>query len=101
MVAFELVSLAWDRRRAFNTSFLRSFLCIFLGGMIIAAGRVHQLGKRSGNWSHNSHAARRLIGVQVSMAVGAIVGAWMLRYPQLRPGPASDRDPDRVPGTQA
>jgi uncharacterized membrane protein YfcA len=31
-------------------------------------------------WSHKAHAARRLIGVQVSMAVGAFVGAWMLRY---------------------
>ena len=34
---FELVTLAWIRWRVFNTSFLRSFLCIFIGGAIIAS----------------------------------------------------------------
>jgi erythrin-vacuolar iron transport family protein len=37
VVAFELVTLAWIRWRVFNTSFLRSFLCIILGGAIIAS----------------------------------------------------------------
>ncbi|WP_346275858.1 hypothetical protein [Pseudonocardia sp.] len=37
VVAFELVTLAWLRWRVFNTSFLRSFLCIILGGAIIAS----------------------------------------------------------------
>jgi uncharacterized membrane protein YfcA len=31
-------------------------------------------------WSHKAHAARRLIGVLVSMAVGAFVGTWMLGH---------------------
>jgi VIT1/CCC1 family predicted Fe2+/Mn2+ transporter len=37
VVSFELVTLAWIRWRVFNTSFLRSFLCIILGGAIIAS----------------------------------------------------------------
>jgi hypothetical protein len=36
-MAFELVALAWLRRRFFGTSFLRSFVSITLGGVIIAA----------------------------------------------------------------
>jgi VIT1/CCC1 family predicted Fe2+/Mn2+ transporter len=35
-MAFELVTLAWIRRRFFGTSFLRSFISITLGGAIIA-----------------------------------------------------------------
>jgi uncharacterized membrane protein YoaK (UPF0700 family) len=31
-------------------------------------------------WSHKAPAARRLAGVFVSMAVGALVGGWMLRH---------------------
>jgi VIT1/CCC1 family predicted Fe2+/Mn2+ transporter len=36
-VAFELLVLAWIRSRFFNTSFLRSFASVTLGGAIIAA----------------------------------------------------------------
>ncbi len=36
-IAFELVTLAWIRRRYFGTGFLRSFISITLGGAIIAA----------------------------------------------------------------
>src|ERR1700722_12632816 len=35
-VAFELLMLAWIRRRFFGTGFLRSFISITLGGVIIA-----------------------------------------------------------------
>ena len=35
-MAFELVTLAWIRRRFFGTGFLRSFISITLGGAIIA-----------------------------------------------------------------
>jgi hypothetical protein len=35
-MAFELVTLAWIRRRFFGTGFLRSFIFITLGGVIIA-----------------------------------------------------------------
>jgi erythrin-vacuolar iron transport family protein len=35
-MAFELVTLAWIRRRFFGTSFLRSFTFITLGGAVIA-----------------------------------------------------------------
>jgi len=35
-MSFELVLLAWIRRRFFGTSFIRSFLSITLGGAIIA-----------------------------------------------------------------
>ena len=35
-IAFELVALAWLRRRFFGTSFLRSFISVTLGGAIIA-----------------------------------------------------------------
>jgi VIT1/CCC1 family predicted Fe2+/Mn2+ transporter len=35
-MAFELLTLAWIRRRFFGTSFLRSFISITLGGAIIA-----------------------------------------------------------------
>ena len=37
VMAFELVTLAWIRRRFFGTGFLRSFISIALGGVIIAA----------------------------------------------------------------
>jgi erythrin-vacuolar iron transport family protein len=36
-IAFELVTLAWIRWRFFETSFLRSFVSIALGGAIIAS----------------------------------------------------------------
>ena len=36
-VAFELLTLAWIRSRFFQTSFLRSFASVTLGGAIIAA----------------------------------------------------------------
>jgi VIT1/CCC1 family predicted Fe2+/Mn2+ transporter len=36
-VAFELLALAWIRSRFFETSFLRSFASVTLGGAIIAA----------------------------------------------------------------
>jgi VIT1/CCC1 family predicted Fe2+/Mn2+ transporter len=36
-IAFELVTLAWIRWRFFNTSFLRSFVSIAVGGAIIAS----------------------------------------------------------------
>ena len=36
MIAFELVTLAWIRWRFFGTGFLRSFVSIALGGVIIA-----------------------------------------------------------------
>ena len=36
-MAFELLTLAWIRRRFFGTGFLRSFISITLGGIIIAA----------------------------------------------------------------
>jgi hypothetical protein len=35
-MTFELLTLAWIRRRFFGTSFLRSFISITLGGAIIA-----------------------------------------------------------------
>jgi erythrin-vacuolar iron transport family protein len=35
-MAFELLALAWIRRRFFGTGFLRSFVSITLGGVIIA-----------------------------------------------------------------
>jgi erythrin-vacuolar iron transport family protein len=35
-MAFELLALAWIRRRFFGTGFLRSFISITLGGAIIA-----------------------------------------------------------------
>jgi erythrin-vacuolar iron transport family protein len=35
-MAFELVALAWIRRRFFGTGFLRSFISVALGGAIIA-----------------------------------------------------------------
>jgi erythrin-vacuolar iron transport family protein len=35
-MAFELVTLAWIRRRFFGTGFLRSFMSVTLGGAIIA-----------------------------------------------------------------
>jgi erythrin-vacuolar iron transport family protein len=37
MIAFELVTLAWIRWRFFGTGFLRSFVSIALGGVIIAS----------------------------------------------------------------
>jgi VIT1/CCC1 family predicted Fe2+/Mn2+ transporter len=36
-MTFELVALAWMRRRFFGTGFLRSFVSITLGGIVIAA----------------------------------------------------------------
>ena len=36
-IAFELVTLAWIRWRFFETSFLRSFVSIAIGGAIIAS----------------------------------------------------------------
>jgi erythrin-vacuolar iron transport family protein len=36
-IAFELVTLAWIRWRFFETSFLRSFVSIAIGGVIIAS----------------------------------------------------------------
>jgi VIT1/CCC1 family predicted Fe2+/Mn2+ transporter len=36
-MAFELLALAWIRRRFFGTGFLRSFISITLGGAIIVA----------------------------------------------------------------
>ncbi len=36
VITFELLTLAWIRRRFFGTGFLRSFLFITLGGVIIA-----------------------------------------------------------------
>ena len=36
-MAFELLALAWIRRRLFGTGFLRSFISITLGGAIIVA----------------------------------------------------------------
>ena len=36
VMTFELVTLAWIRRRFFGTGFLRSFISITLGGVIIA-----------------------------------------------------------------
>jgi hypothetical protein len=36
-IAFELLALAWIRSRFFETSFLRSFASVTLGGAIIAA----------------------------------------------------------------
>jgi erythrin-vacuolar iron transport family protein len=36
VMAFELVTLAWIRRRFFGTGFLRSFISVTLGGAIIA-----------------------------------------------------------------
>jgi hypothetical protein len=36
VMMFELVGLAWIRRRFFGTGFLRSFIFITLGGIIIA-----------------------------------------------------------------
>jgi len=36
VIAFELVALAWLRRRFFGTGFLRSFVSVTLGGAIIA-----------------------------------------------------------------
>ena len=35
VMAFELLALAWIRRRFFATSFVRSFISITLGGAII------------------------------------------------------------------
>jgi erythrin-vacuolar iron transport family protein len=35
-MVFELVALAWIRRRFFGTGFLRSFVSITLGGVVIA-----------------------------------------------------------------
>ena len=35
-IAFELLTLAWNRRRFFGTGFLRSFISVTLGGAIIA-----------------------------------------------------------------
>ena len=35
VMAFELVTLAWIRRRFFGTGFLRSFISVTLGGAII------------------------------------------------------------------
>jgi erythrin-vacuolar iron transport family protein len=37
VIAAELVTLAWIRRRFFGTGFLRSFISITVGGVIIAA----------------------------------------------------------------
>ena len=36
-IAFELVTLAWIRWRFFNTGFVRSFMAIAIGGVIITA----------------------------------------------------------------
>jgi erythrin-vacuolar iron transport family protein len=36
-IAFELLALAWIRRRFFSTGFLRSFVSVTLGGTIIAS----------------------------------------------------------------
>jgi VIT1/CCC1 family predicted Fe2+/Mn2+ transporter len=36
VMALELVALAWLRQRFFGTRFLRSFVCVTLGGVIIA-----------------------------------------------------------------
>jgi VIT1/CCC1 family predicted Fe2+/Mn2+ transporter len=36
VMAFELVALAWLRRRFFGTAFFRSFICVTLGGVAIA-----------------------------------------------------------------
>ena len=36
-MAFELVTLAWIRQRFFGTGFLRSFVSITFGGVMIAA----------------------------------------------------------------
>jgi erythrin-vacuolar iron transport family protein len=35
-MAFELLTLAWIRRQFFGTGFFRSFICVTLGGVIIA-----------------------------------------------------------------
>src|SRR5262245_24000493 len=35
VMAFELLTLAWIRQRFFRTGFLRSFICVTLGGAII------------------------------------------------------------------
>jgi hypothetical protein len=35
-MAFELLTLAWISRRFFGTGFLRSFISVTLGGVIIA-----------------------------------------------------------------
>jgi erythrin-vacuolar iron transport family protein len=37
VMAFELLALAWIRQRFFGTSFLRSFVCVTLGGAVIVA----------------------------------------------------------------
>ena len=37
VMGFELVTLAWIRRRFFGTAFLRSFISVTLGGAVIAA----------------------------------------------------------------
>ena len=37
VMTFELLALAWIRRRFFGTGFLRSFISITLGGVVIAA----------------------------------------------------------------
>ena len=37
MIAFELVALAWIRRRFFGAGFLSSFVSVTLGGAVIAA----------------------------------------------------------------
>ena len=36
VIAFELLALAWIRRRFFGTSFLASLITVTLGGAIIA-----------------------------------------------------------------
>ena len=36
-MAFELLALAWIRRRFFGTGFLRSLICVTLGGAVITA----------------------------------------------------------------
>ena len=36
VMAFELLALAWIRRRFFGTGFFRSFVSITVGGVIIA-----------------------------------------------------------------
>ena len=37
VIAFELLALAWIRRRFFGIGFLRSFVSVTLGGVIITA----------------------------------------------------------------
>jgi len=68
MIAFELVTLAWIRWRFFATGFLRSFVSIALGGVIIAsisaglgqsADPANPLSRKDENHGHPSPLGRR------------------------------------------